>query len=159
MESFKTTWWEATAKRCTAEIFTQIVYRNIASGEELPSSALPVGALYAIPRRKDKGPDDFPYAAACDGKAVACVVLGFEEGAIRHWYIENRASNCNKKLDSKHRCWVRHGTVGDKVTVDKAGLTCGAGAGSFYMGRKDQWHGFLHSGWLQEQRVEREWSL
>jgi hypothetical protein len=47
--------------------------------------------------------------------------------------------------DTVHRCWVRHGTVGDKLTVDKAGNTCAAGAGSIQMAA---WHGFLQQGVL-----------
>jgi hypothetical protein len=43
-----------------------------------------------------------------------------------------------------HKCWIRHGTP-PKIHVDKAGVTCGAGAGSIaYPG----WHGFLRKGRL-----------
>jgi hypothetical protein len=160
MQEYKTTWWEITDKKHdSGEGLIVPVYRNIATSEELPSMALPIGALYVIRRKPGLGPDDFPGVAACDGKSVVCVVEGHEEGAIRHWYIEHRASNCDNKLDQLHRCWVRHGTIGEKVTVDKAGVTCGAGAGSFFMGPEDRWHGFLHSGWLQPTRQEKEWHL
>jgi hypothetical protein len=52
------------------------------------------------------------------------------------------------KDDRTHRCWVRHGTYGERLTVDKNGPTCGAGAGSFFMGANNEWHGFLRNGVL-----------
>lgn len=45
------------------------------------------------------------------------------------WNIDSRASNCTMPYDYSHRCWVRTGTP-PKVTVDKGGHTCAAGAGS-----------------------------
>lgn len=52
-----------------------------------------------------------------------------------HWYIDNRASNCTKKDDDVHRCWVRHGRPEDgTLHVDKSGNTCAAGAGSIDTG-------------------------
>jgi hypothetical protein len=60
-----------------------------------------------------------------------------------HWWdIDGRASNCSNRSDKRHRCWVRHGEP-PHITVDKAGLTCSAGAGSI---QTDQWHGFLSNG-------------
>jgi hypothetical protein len=60
----------------------------------------------------------------------------------RHWDVMGRASNCDKKEDRLHRCWVLEGDPAkDKiVSVNKRGLTCGAGMGSFV---SDHWHGFL----------------
>lgn len=62
-----------------------------------------------------------------------------------HWNIDSRASNCGSPEDKQHRCWVRHG-VPPEITVDKAGHTCTAGAGSIDMGG---WHGFLRNGYLE----------
>ena len=60
------------------------------------------------------------------------------------WCIDSRASNCTLKEDRMHRCWVRHGTP-PNIHVDKAGVTCRAGAGSIICGK---YHGFLHGGSL-----------
>ena len=62
----------------------------------------------------------------------------------RDWDVDGRASNCTLPNDEKHRCWVRHG-VPPKITVDKQGLTCRAGAGSILL---PHWHGFLRNGTL-----------
>jgi hypothetical protein len=59
-----------------------------------------------------------------------------------HWDIDSRATNCGSKDDRTHRCWVRHGEP-PNVTVDKAGDTCSAGAGSILAAG---WHGFLVNG-------------
>jgi hypothetical protein len=60
-----------------------------------------------------------------------------------HWWdIDGRANNCTMKSDKRHRCWVRHGEP-PHITVDKAGLTCAAGAGSI---QTPSWHGFLSNG-------------
>lgn len=60
------------------------------------------------------------------------------------WDVDSRASNCTMKEDRQHRCWIRHGEP-PNVTVDKAGNTCGAGAGSIMCGN---YHGFLQNGSL-----------
>lgn len=60
------------------------------------------------------------------------------------WCIDSRASNCTMPYDYEHRCWIRHGEPPD-VTVDKAGTTCSAGAGSIQCG---DYHGFLQNGSL-----------
>lgn len=62
------------------------------------------------------------------------------------WIIDSRASNCTKKDDNAHWCWVRHGKPEDgTLHVDKNGNTCAAGAGSI---QTPHWHGFLHNGVL-----------
>ena len=61
-----------------------------------------------------------------------------------YWHIDGPASNCTKKDDKVHKCWVRHGTP-PNITVDKAGLTCAAGGGSI---QTDHWHGFLRNGYF-----------
>lgn len=62
------------------------------------------------------------------------------------WNIDGPASNCTMPDDREHRCWVRHGEA-PEITVDKDGLTCGAGAGSI---QTPKWHGFLRNGYLVE---------
>lgn len=62
-----------------------------------------------------------------------------------HWWdVDSRAKNCTLPNDKTHRCWVRHGEP-PNVTVDKAGATCSAGAGSI---QTPDWHGFLRDGQL-----------
>jgi hypothetical protein len=75
------------------------------------------------------------------------------------WCPDRRASNCGSPDDRTHRCWVRHGPL-DRLTVDKNGDTCIAGAGSIqtYESKimvddeevvlRQAWHGFLHDGVL-----------
>lgn len=69
---------------------------------------------------------------------------GYEEG---HWWdVNGRASNCTLPDDTLHRCWVVHGAPEqENLHVDKAGLTCDAGAGSLDTGR---WHGHCLGGEL-----------
>jgi hypothetical protein len=62
----------------------------------------------------------------------------------RDWNIDSRCSNCGLPDDRLHRCWVRHGEP-PNITVDKAGVTCSAGAGSIVL---PNWHGFLRNGEL-----------
>lgn len=62
----------------------------------------------------------------------------------RDWDIDSRANNCTLPEDELHRCWIRHGEP-PVLTVDKAGLTCSAGAGSIAL---PNWHGFLRNGLL-----------
>lgn len=114
-------------------------YRRLDTGEELRGE-LPIGALYVA---KDEPAGRWSYPKGSDGLSVWCVVP--EKRGIHHWCIDSRASNCTMKTDDQHRCWVRHGTFGGTIHVDKSGLTCAAGAGSILT---DGWHGFLHNGEL-----------
>jgi hypothetical protein len=143
---FETTWWEKCGETPWEPTDgggrkKSTIFMCVETGVRKLAKELPVGALYAADRSHCKGPNGYPRAGA-DGLAIVCV------GIDHHWYIEGRASNCTKPEDNDHRCWVRHGTVGEKLTVDKAGLTCGAGAGSFFMGPNNEWHGFLRNGKL-----------
>lgn len=62
------------------------------------------------------------------------------------WHVDSRASNCGSPDDDEHACWVRHGDPREcRVTVDKDGQTCSAGAGSI---ASPNWHGFLRDGQL-----------
>lgn len=63
----------------------------------------------------------------------------------RDWHVDSKASNCPRP-DEPHQCWVRHGDPRhDRVTVDKNGYTCSAGAGSI---QAADYHGFLRDGVL-----------
>jgi hypothetical protein len=79
----------------------------------------------------------------CDTHTPPCTQHLYVVTPGGHWWdIDGRASNCTMKDDKQHRCWVRHGEP-PNVTVDKAGLTCKAGAGSI---KVDGYHGFLRNG-------------
>lgn len=153
---YETSWWQHCGETPWQDIpgvnqgrRKLAIFRCIATGEESLASEMPIGALYSLDRKDCKDLNSWPPAAPHDGLSIACVCLGTGGPETRkHWYIENRASNCTLPDDRNHRCWVRHGTIGDKLTVDKAGLTCGAGAGSFFMGPNQEWHGFLRDGKL-----------
>lgn len=110
-------------------------YRRLDTGEELRGS-LPAGALYVAGRE-----DDYPNMCGSDGLSIVCILPTGD-----HWFIDGRASNCTMREDTAHRCWVRHGTLGGTVHVDKTGNTCAAGAGSIAV---DGFHGFLHDGELR----------
>ena len=52
----------------------------------------------------------------------------------------------SKPNDVIHRCWVKHTQDGiENMTIDKNGLTCNAGGGSF---SQENWHGFIKAGML-----------
>lgn len=151
---YETTWWERVGltdwiQTPSGGRHRTTIFRCIATGEQKLAGELPIGALYALDREACTDLNGFPPAAPHDGLSIACVCLGRSDPERRHhWYIDYRASNCTMPEDKNHRCWVRHGTVGDRLTVDKEGLTCKAGAGSFFMGPNDEWHGFLKNGKL-----------
>lgn len=145
---YQTSWWEYVRDPDGGIEMSPFVdgvasplLRSLVSGEVRRARDLPIGALYELDRTGAAGPDTYP-PAGTDGRAIACRMAGHT------WHIEGRASNCTDKRDHKHRCWVRHGTVGELLTVDKNGLTCQAGAGSVFMGRENEWHGFLRGGKL-----------
>lgn len=132
--SYDTSWWEKTADMGPFRRgIASPIYRNMATGELKEIRDLPVGALYAF-----KGND---FAGGPDGLSIVCQL---PEG--HNWHIDSRASNCTMPTDNTHRCWIRHGTVGDKLTVDKHGATCNAGGGSINV--DGIWHGFLKAGRL-----------
>ncbi len=63
----------------------------------------------------------------------------------RDWSVDAESSNCTRKGET-HACWVRHGDPREcRLTVDKNGDTCAAGAGSILAG---DYHGFLQHGVL-----------
>jgi hypothetical protein len=125
---------------------SEITVRFIVRTWDPPSWALPSGeptdqrvgdAFYA--GGHEPGYEHCPWTN-CDGKHLFVITPG------GWWNIDGRCSNCDKKDDRLHRCWVRHGDpAAGTLHVDKNGLTCGAGAGSI---QADGYHGFLHNGRL-----------
>lgn len=115
------------------------LWRRVDSGELIYGDTPPGAMWYATWYEEDpntpKGPDGRCLIVQCPGG---------------EWFVDSRASNCDLPNDNEHRCWVRHGEP-PNVTVDKAGLTCKAGAGSIWirMGNPDSYHGFLRNGFLE----------
>ena len=101
-----------------------------------PDFMLPPGAMW-YPRAYKFTPDGRK-------KEIKEALTVMTPGGI--WGIDGSASNCTRKDDLLHQCWVRHGEPPD-VTVDKNGDTCAAGAGSIMCGN---YHGFLRNGFLEE---------
>lgn len=136
-------WWEKTDEMSPFDGgVSSPVYRSMKTGDRKTLQQLPAGALLVVGRAAD--PEQY-YSLGNDGLAVMCVLPRLDR-----WLIDSRASNCTKPEDGAHRCWVRHGTFGEKIHVDKVGNTCAAGAGSVFshFKRPDQWHGYLHDGCL-----------
>lgn len=120
------------------QVFTRTLYARLDQPEAEPQTweDMPVGAM-----RDCWWVDDSHRGA--DGIGLE-VKLPFNYG----WMVEGRASNCDRRDDHTHKCWVRHGDPRTGVVhVDKNGHTCGAGAGSIDTGK---YHGFLHDGHLTE---------
>ena len=133
------------------QVFDERFWRRTDNGEILSLRDAPAGAIW----NAHWWPDD----CKVDGQYLICRVPPRHE-----WTIDGRANNCDSPCavcrvpykdhkgkdhnytDSRptHRCWVRHGVAPD-LTIDKAGDTCGAGAGSI---GAPQWHGFLRTGYL-----------
>lgn len=96
---------------------------------------------------------DLPCWCGLDGQALQVKLPNGD-----WWHIDGVASNCTDPEGARsnppnHKCWVRHGGIGDvtKLHVDKEGRTCKAGAGSIWS-RKDtpkDFHGFLHNGHIR----------
>lgn len=138
-------WWEYTG-RYTPYIgnIASPIMRNLATGEECPSNKLPSGACWdcnAPPEPAQAKLRRYLYPLGLDGLSIACRLPDGHD-----WHIDSRANNCTMKEDNEHRCWVRHGTIGDQLHVDKNGHTCTAGAGSI---ATKEYHGFLHNGVLR----------
>ncbi len=144
------------------QVFTRSVYRRADNGFETTLEDAPAGAIWNAWWQMDCGS-----LAGPDGKSFTVKLPGGHD-----WCIDSRASNCDSLCancgrpyfqhdqgtfeerqkacpegytDARpHKCWVRHGEA-PNLTVDKAGITCGAGAGSIVV---PGWHGFLRGGQL-----------
>ncbi len=117
------------------QVFTRLIYQRTDTGETLLLDDAPPGAMYdafwlrGVPRYS--GPD---------GRSLYVIL---PDG--NRWCIDGVASNCTRKDDLVHKCWIRHGEPPD-LTVDKRGNTCQAGAGSILT---PKFHGFLRNGFLE----------
>jgi hypothetical protein len=109
------------------------LYRHPETGEKrtLPEWAKTPGAMWNATWMPNRWKGE-------DGRSLVVVTPG---GV---WMVDGRATNCTKRYDDTHKCWVRHGNP-PEVTVDKNGNTCTAGGGFILVGG---YHGFLRNGWL-----------
>lgn len=109
----------------------------------VPGRNTPPGALWDSTAWSKRwghiGPDGIGITVTCPGGTS--------------WEIDGQASNCTRKTDHVHRCWVRSGKPNDPqgkrwgkpLDVGKNGNTCAAGAGSIAV---PGYHGFLHDGFF-----------
>lgn len=143
-QTWPITWWVYTREYQKTEWGATPIMRNLETGEELPGDKLPYGACFDCNVNPETLEKTDYYPVGYDGKSIVCItpIDAAAKKPGSWWMIDSMASNCTMKLDKKHRCWVRHGSVGESLHVDKNGLTCAAGAGSI---QHREWHGFLHN--------------
>ena len=106
--------------------------------------ALHPGDMYRIPLHRDAEGRCDPENGSwenCSGRHLHVVLPNGHR-----WDVDHRAANCTLPEDGVHRCWVRQGEV-PRITVDKDGVTCGAGGASVKSG---EYHGYLVDGVLTE---------
>ncbi len=114
------------------QVFGKPIYRRLDTRELTTLQEAPEGAMWdAFWLDHRKGEDGLSIMVKCPGG--------------KEWWIDGQATNCTMPKDQVHRCWVRHG-VPPALTVNKAGKTCAAGAGSIVAG---SYHGFLRNGEFQ----------
>lgn len=117
--------------------FVRTIYKRSDTGEETTIAEAPVGACWNAEWMVEGRTGFF---VGEDGRCLVVKTPGGE------WMIDARASNCTRRDDNTHKCWVRHGKPENgTLHVDKNGNTCSAGAGSIIAGN---YHGFLHHGKL-----------
>lgn len=116
--------------------FIEQIYRRENTGEEMTLRDAPAGAMWYAPWMDDV------YTPQGEHNLMVKTPGG-------DWHIDGQANNCTIPEDGQqhhHHCWIRHGDPPD-ITVDKNGITCGAGAGSIQAGN---YHGFLRNGYLED---------
>lgn len=111
------------------------LYRRTDTGEKMLLRNAPAGAIYFADWYGD-----------CIRHQLEFPIIVVLPDGTRHM-PDRRASNCTLPEDNEHFCWVIHGEP-PMLTIDKAGRTCRAGAGSL-VGHRG-WHGFLENGILRE---------
>lgn len=125
------------------QMFDRAIYVRPDTGATFTLNDVPVGACWDAHwyAKHGEGKQGSGYNTGPDGR---CLVVRLPDG--HDWMIDSRCSNCTRKDDNDHFCWVRNGRPEDgTLHVDKNGNTCSAGAGSILT---DKWHGFLHNGFL-----------
>lgn len=132
---------------------------NWQAWQELLYRRADTGELVTLRQRHPEDPADAPTSApggamwnawwmpggpAWRGPDGVCLMVRLPDG--HDWHVDGEASNCTRKGDRTHKCWIRRGDPRQaNVTVDKNGETCAAGAGSI---ASNGYHGFLVDGTL-----------
>lgn len=139
----------------------EFMWKRLDNGEPVDIRNAPAGAMWDA--------DWYHAVNEWCGPDVKALIVRVPNG---EWHIDGRASNCDmtcrhcgviyskhkgtdgdgKRIEgcdnfedaTPHKCWVRHG-VPPEITVDKNGVTCGAGGGSI---QTKEYHGFLRNGYL-----------
>lgn len=140
--------WPAKCENCDYRfteadaklLFTREIYRRVDTGALETWEYMPFGAVrhcaYLLEYRDHWRGDD--------GRILEVKIPANYASGQTCWIIDSQCSNCTKKEDQTHRCWVRHGRPEDgTLHVDKKGNTCSAGAGSIQV---PGFHGYLHNG-------------
>jgi hypothetical protein len=138
------------------QVFQSLLYRRPDSDavymlhDYAPGEVVPVGEVLGVVAAPAAAPPGaswdawwYPDSDAWRGPDGIAFTVRLPNG--QDWFVDGQASNCTRKGEP-HKCWIRRGDPrrGD-VTVDKAGDTCAAGAGSIQAG---DYHGFLRAGVL-----------
>lgn len=147
--------WPTDCKRCGIEIpsphrqvWSQRIWRRTDTGEERFNHSNPDVAAPGIPIAEPGASWDASWLKAMYPDTEDGIVLIVRCPDGHDWTVDSRARNCTMPDDDVHHCWVRHGDPREcRVTVDKDGVTCAAGAGSI---QTPNWHGFLRGGLLVE---------
>jgi hypothetical protein len=111
---------------------------------ETPTGFLEPGYMFYetwMHEDRDGNPRPCIYWDNCPGRHLIVILPNGDQ-----WDSDCRASNCDRKDDRTHRCWVKSGEP-PVVTAGKGGDTCGAGGGSIWSG---SFHGFLRNGILSD---------
>ena len=121
-----------------------LIYRRVGTGDRMLLEEAGPGAMWYADWMLT---EDSPRWRGPDGHCLIVKVPG-KNPRGHEWMVDGVANNCGMLGDLIHKCWVRHGDPRtEPVTVDKAGFTCNAGAGSILV---PGWHGFLRNGELVE---------
>ncbi len=133
--------WPTKCDRCSVPV-SEDAKRQVSTKRlyNTPSGKLEPGDLYWADWFASKEGEGCTFHDNCDGTHLHAILPNG-----RMWDIDGRASNCTKKEERSHRCWVR---TGEPPNVDvgkgkKGSDTCAAGAGSIASG---SYHGFLRNG-------------
>jgi hypothetical protein len=139
---------EPFAEKDPFQLFTRQIYVNLERGLRTTLDDAPPGACWDAWWMSDRAErhDLRPGVGSNIGPDGRCLIVKCPDG--HDWMIDSRASNCTRRDDNEHHCWVRHGRPEDgTLHVDKNGNTCAAGAGSILT---PKWHGFLRNGYLTD---------
>lgn len=117
----------------------EVLYRRSDTGELVTIRDAPIGAMWDATWY-----DDDPAYTGPDGITLVVRTPGGT------WCVDSEASNCTRKGDLSHKCWIREGDPRQPATLHVSkgsdpSKTCSAGAGSIQCG---SYHGFLHHGEL-----------